>query len=541
MSAGLSRRALLTSAASAAFTGAACTPRADPPPPVSWAGAAHERGHRLRAGQSLPTAAVQKKAAVLIVGGGIAGLAAARAFAAQGIDDIALLELEDQPGGNSRGHVLAGMACPLGAHYLPLPTPEAHEVSDWLHELGLLRQHLGRTVADEGHLCHSPQERLFIDGAWVEGLLPPVDPASDSAAQYRRFAQAVKALQGSKPGARRFALPAHRSAWSAEVAALDRQTFVYWLQAQGLSDERLLWYLDYSCRDDYGAGIHTVSAWSGVHYFASRHGFSAPGETSAENEGVFTWPEGNAWLVQRLAAPLAARIHGGRTVLQVAEQRHGVQVLAWNEHTQQAENWTAQQVVLATPLFIAARVLQNPPEALRQAVALLTHAPWLVANVHLDAPLLDRPGAPPAWDSVRYAPGGGTALGYVDAMHQSLRPHPGPTVITAYHALPTSERSALLADDPAPWRQRVLDDLALMHPDIQRRAQRIELTRWGHAMAVPRPGVQQHAALLALRQQRGRVRFAHADLAGYSVFEEAFTAGCEVALPAAPTVGARLR
>ncbi|MDP3610335.1 MAG: hypothetical protein Q8R98_00635, partial [Rubrivivax sp.] len=68
MNAGLSRRALLTTAASAAFAGAACTPRAEPPPPVSWAGAAHQRGHRLRAGQPLPTAAVQKNAAVLIVG-----------------------------------------------------------------------------------------------------------------------------------------------------------------------------------------------------------------------------------------------------------------------------------------------------------------------------------------------------------------------------------------------------------------------------------------------------------------------------------------
>ena len=52
---------------------------------------------------------------------------------------------------------------------------------------------------------------------------------------------------------------------------------------------------------------------------------------------------------------------------------------------------------------------------------------------------------------------------------------------------------------------------------------------WGHAMAIPRPGVQRHPALLALRAARGRVRFAHADLAGCSVFEEAFTAGCEVA------------
>jgi hypothetical protein len=46
--------------------------------------------------------------------------------------------------------------------------------------------------------------------------------------------------------------------------------------------------------------------------------------------------------------------------------------------------------------------------------------------------------------------------------------------------------------------------------------------------------VQRHPALMALRAARGRVRFAHADLAGCSVFEEAFTAGCEVALPGTP-------
>jgi monoamine oxidase len=511
----------------AAFAG--CTARDTPPPPSAWVGASHARGHRLRTAGGLPAAAVQRRAAVLVAGGGIAGLAAARAFAQQGIDDVQVLELEDSAGGNSRGHVMAGMACPLGAHYLPLPAPESHEVSDLLHELGLLRQELGRTVADERHLCHSPQERLFIDGTWVEGLLPPAARGSAREAQYRRFAQALQALQGPPGGARRFALPTHRAAPHPEVQALVGLTMAQWLQARGLDDAGLLWYLDYCCRDDYGGGIHTVSAWAGVHYFASRHGFQAPGGASAEREGVFTWPEGNAWLARRIAEPLAGRVQGGRTVLRVTETRHGVQVLAWNEAAHHAEQWTVQQLVLALPLFVAARVVDNPPPALREAAALLQYAPWLVANVRLDAPLLDRPGAPPSWDSVRY---GSPALGYVDAMHQSLRAQPGATVLTAYLALPLAERASLLADDPSPWRQRVLAELAQMHPDIHRRAQQVDLMRWGHAMALPRPGVPGHAALRALRRARGRVRYAHADLAGYSVFEEAYTAGCEVALPA---------
>ena len=526
----LSRRTLLATAA-ASLGLAGCAPREAPPPPASWVGARHERGHRLRdlaSAPGWPAAATPRRAAVLIVGAGIAGLAAARAFARAGVDDVQLLELEDEPGGNSRGHSLGGLACPLGAHYLPLPAPESHEVAEWLHELGLLRHELGRTVADERHLCHSPQERLFIDGAWAEGLLPPAAPGSAAAAQYQRFASAVAQAQrqNGKLGRRAFALPAHRSAWTPELAALDAQAFSAWLARQGLDDPLLLWYLDYCCRDDYGAGLDTVSAWAGIHYFASRHGFQPPGVAEVERDAVFTWPEGNAWLAQRLAAPLQGRLHTGRTVLRVQEQRHHVQVLAWDEAARRTESWTAGTVVLALPLFIAARILQNPPDALRQAVPLLHYAPWLVANVRLDAPLVDRPGAPPAWDNVVY---GQRGLGYVDASHQSLRPYAGPTVLTAYHALPIAERPLLLADDPTPWRERVLQDLHAVHPDIRQRAQQVDLMRWGHAMAIPRPGVQRHPALVALRAARGRVRFAHADLAGCSVFEEAFAAGCEVA------------
>ena len=60
-------------------------------------------------------------------------------------------------------------------------------------------------------------------------------------------------------------------------------------------------------------------------------------------------------LVRRLAAPLAERLLTGRTVLQVQPQRHGVDVLAWDEARQHVEAWSADTVVLAVPLFVAAR------------------------------------------------------------------------------------------------------------------------------------------------------------------------------------------
>ena len=513
----ITRRAFLASSALAA-----CSPQATADWQGGWVGDAAARGHRLRNASVLPPPAVQRNAGLLIVGAGIGGLAAARAALRAGIDDIAVFDLHDAPGGNSRGHTLAGVPCPLGAHYLPLPGEAAREVSEWLHEIGLARHELGRTVYDERQLCHSPQERLFFEGAWHDGLLPPADSGSTTQTQYRRFAERIAGAQRELG----FAMPTQRAPWTAAHAALDAITFSQWLAREGLDDTRLRWYLDYCCRDDYGADAATVSAWAGLHYFASRHGFHAPGDGDAERDAVLTWPDGNAHLARQLAGPLGERWHAGCVATRVTVERHGVVVDLWNDVQQRSERWTAPQVVMALPLFVAARIVADAPEALTQAAATLRYAPWLVANLHLDSALLDRPGAAASWDNVSY---GSAGLGYVNAQHQSLSPLPGTTVLTAYRALPIAQRAALLEQPWQHWARAVIDDLAATHPDLPRKVRRIDLARHGHAMSIPQPGVRGHAALAALRSHgkdsTPRLHWAHADVVGYSVFEEAFTAG----------------
>jgi predicted NAD/FAD-binding protein len=396
-------------------------------------------------------------------------------------------------------------------------------VSELLFDLGLLRSVAGRVVPDERHLCHSPQERLFFDGAWHDGLLPPAAAASRTTAQYRAFAQHVDALRREVA----FAMPTQRAPWHAAHAALDAVTFKQWLARERFDDPLLLWYLDYACRDDYGAGLDTVSAWAGLHYFASRHGFQLPGDDAGEREPVFTWPEGNAWLVERLAGSLRERIRTAHTVVRVVDERNAVQVLAIDEQSQQPVRFQAKVVVLATPLLVARRLWSAPSAALLSASERARYAPWLVANLLLDAPLLERAGgATLAWDNVRH---GSPSLGYVAAQHQSLRADSRATVLTAYWALAGHERAALLVDD---WRvsaQRVIDDLAVAHPDLPRKVQRVDLVRHGHAMRIPIPGARGDPALAALTQARGRVQLAHADLAAYSVFEEAYTLGVQAA------------
>jgi monoamine oxidase len=537
------RRALLAAAAAAPLAGCA------PPHEITggFSGVSPERGHRVREASPGAAPAVTRRVHTVIAGGGVAGLAATRALQRAGVQEFALLELEDETGGNARGTRVRDLPCPRGAHYLPVPGDDAPEVLDLLEELGLRRRVAGRWQIDERHLCHSPQERLFFEGEWQEGLLPVAGVGAATLAQYRRFAGAVTTLRRSA----RFSLPAARQPLAPLQQALARQTFAAWLAAEGLDDPQLRTYLDYCCRDDFGAGAATVSAWAGIHYFASRHGFHAPGDgEGAEREGVLTWPEGNGWLTQRLAAPLGARQHTGRVVLRIEDGRHGVAVDALDTRSGQVERWLATRCVVALPVFVAARVVGQPPDLLRDAAAHTTHAPWLVANIAIDRPLHDRPGAASAWDNVIH---GSAGLGYVDAGHQRLHPVPGASVLTWYHALGddiTAGRRALLNQPWTHWRDTLLADLAPAHPDLARRAQHIDITRYGHAMAVPTPQLvgflsrspawNGHSMLSKQDgdpgfpvPRSGRLLFAHSDWSGYSVFEEAFTRGHHAGLAAA--------
>jgi hypothetical protein len=196
----------------------------------------------------------------------------------------------------------------------------------------------------------------------------------------------------------------------------------------------------------------------------------------------------------------------------------------------------------------------QPPTFLRQASGHLVHSSWWVANIHINAPLHDDGrGAHPSWDNVIY---GGAGLGYVDAMHQSTRPVPGATVLTYYHAAGAGldVRRTLHQASWSQLRDQALGELATAHPDITRLAQQINITRYGHAMAVPTPASTSYflsqISTSPAKNLRGvllkkehinryspmptpataRLRFAHSDWSGFSVFEEAFTRGLHAAL-----------
>ncbi|MDD5035751.1 MAG: NAD(P)-binding protein, partial [Methylococcaceae bacterium] len=133
----MNRREFLCGLAAACLP--ACGQRNEPRPPAGeLLAAGFERGHRLKQ-RDFPPPTETRRLPVAIVGGGVSGLSAAWKLDKAGFADFRLFELEDAVGGNARGGRNAISAYPWGAHYLPLPGPQAQTVRELLADFGILQ------------------------------------------------------------------------------------------------------------------------------------------------------------------------------------------------------------------------------------------------------------------------------------------------------------------------------------------------------------------------------------------------------------------
>jgi hypothetical protein len=535
----MQRREFLAAGA-AAVAAAACGRAAPPLPQGRLFTTRHELGHRLRDG-TLPAApSGERRRKVVIVGAGIAGLSAAWRFRKAGFDDFELVELEREPGGNARWGENEVSAFPWGAHYVPLPTRESRAVRLLLADLGVLHGDPDAPSPryDERALCFSPHERVWRDGAWHEGIVPLARASAGEHDEWRRFhdrMEAFKAARGAD-GRKAFAMPTALSSRDAKLLALDRGSIRDWLLAEGYRGDSVHWLVNYACRDDYGCDYRDVSAWAGIHYFASRDARAQ----HADPDTVLTWPEGNGWIVRRLAERYAPESTRDALVHRVEERRRDVALHVYLAGEDRSIALTAEHVVWAAPLAFAARSLAAGEGGLVDALRAFDYAPWLTANLTLDECPRDRYGAPLAWDNILYD---SAALGYVVATHQSVASHRGPTVLTWYLPLcgepPRAARERLLATPREAWAERILGELSRPHPEIRTTVRRIDVFANGHAMVRPRPGFVWGDARRRVEAHAGRVHFAHSDASGLSLFEEAQYRGVAAAERVLARLGVR--
>ena len=476
----------------------------------SIVGGAHARGHRLR-DRSRPEPATWERAGTAIIGAGVAGLSAAWALDRAGAGDFIVLELEDAAGGTSRSGTGAVTPYPWGAHYVPVPDAANRPLVALLEEAGAVTGHdpAGRPAYAEDVLCRDPQERVFVRGEWYEGLYPRVAASQEDLRQLAAFEADMRRWAGWRDdrGRRAFSVPRAHGSDAPEVRALDALSMDRYLRDRGWTSERLRWFVEYACRDDFGATLAQTSAWAGIHYFAARL------DDAGHGADFLTWPEGNGRLVNLMAGRAGARIRPGALALRVTPHARGVDVVYRDERDGAIRGIHAAHAVLAVPTFLAGYLVEGRPPG-------GTYGAWMVANITLR----ERPesrGFPLAWDNVLYD---SPSLGYVVATHQQGRDH-GATVFTYYLPLvdddPRVARQRLLERPWDAWVEAILRDLAHAHGGFRALVETVDVYLWGHAMVRPAPGFTWSDGLRAAARPAGRLHFAHTDLSGMALFEEA--------------------
>ncbi len=482
-------------------------------------------GHFLRERKALPPPSEVIQTDVLILGSGIAGLTAAWKLSKEGKQDFLMLD-GPQLYGNAAGGHFGDLAYPTGGHYLPLPSPESLHVREILSDLGIIQRNPygEKPYYDERFILHGPEERLLINGSWQEGFIPTHGIAPQELAEHTRFFAEVERLRNLKgsDGKRVFVFPTVLSSSDPEWQALDRITLKTWLEQNGFRSPSLHWYLNYCCRDDYGTRYDQVSAWAGLHYYCSRWGQAE----NAGNGAWLTWPGGMHPVAEAMDKAAGSRRKGG-TAVSLKTTAKGVEALCFVLADGVTKTYLvrARKAICAMPLYVAARVVQGIKQyGFDPKIHTPSYAPWMVANFLMKDFPQELPEAPLSWDNVVYQEPG---LGYVVATHQDIRVTPPPkTVFSAYIAL--SDRSPEAARK---WLDKASPEelLTLASADLKTAygwkfapcVERVDITLRGHAMAAPLPGFRSNAGLKALRELDGPILFAHADLSGFSVFEEA--------------------
>ncbi len=485
-------------------------------------------GHQLR--DSTATNPANKKhlntkaeTKVIIIGGGISGLSAARKLALNNIPFV-LLELNEACGGNSVSGKNNISAFPWGAHYLPIPNFNQPELLNFLEEIEVIKGYdaLGKPIYDEFALCAEPEERLFINKFWQEGIIPDLGLNQNDHQDIKTFLNLMKSFKSAVGSDQKeaFCIPIANSSKDEKYLELDKITMLQFLQQHKLNSKYLIWYLNYCCKDDFGTSLEHTSAWAGIHYFASRKGIAA----NAKSEDVLTWPEGNGFLVSGLKIKTQENILTNCLVKHVEVVEAG---LVWVQYLNTTNNELidlyGEHVILATPQYINKKILHNYPKSNSH----FEYFPWLVANIST-LPLSNNKGMEICWDNVIY---NSDSLGYINACHQSLNSKHPNYVLTYY--LPLCKNTGKIEREKAhektteEWTQLVLNDLEKAHPDIREKVIDIKIKIWGHAMISPQPGVIWDKEKEKLKSYSKQVHFAHTDLSGISIFEEAFFQGTE--------------
>jgi spermidine dehydrogenase len=437
-----------------------------PPPAVE--GEDNRICHEVRDGKVFDRPPVSAHHEVVIIGGGMSGLAAAYFSRHR---DFLLLEKEPHWGGNAYLMEYEGQAYATGAAYLA----KSEYAYRFAQEIGL------------EPLPIDDRDGTILKGEWVpdtwgRGLDKLPYPASVREG-FKKFKRQVLAID-----------------MQARQQELINTPFSDLLK--GYPAELKQWWDSYG-PSNWGAVSDETSALVAVDELQDIAGEQPP--------DYYTWPGGLGAMTKKLAELLepqfAERMQTAATTVAVVPSKHEVHVTYMKGG--KLSTVASKAVIMASPKFITRRLVEGLPDKQSEAMHKIHYIPYAVVNLIFDKPVFNK-----GYDT--WCPG--NAFTDFVVADWVVRNQPGykqkHNILTCYTPLPRDQRALLLSEETTrELASNVLRDFQKLFPGSNVDPVEVHIFRRGHPLFMSTPGLYSQVQPV-VRQPMDRIFFANTDSQG---------------------------
>jgi protoporphyrinogen oxidase len=462
-----------------------------------WTGDISHNGHDLREGivPKLPVEA-ERSVDFVIVGGGLSGLSAAYFLRDE---NFVLLEQYDTLGGQCRSGSYKDLAYSFGPSYV---SSMEGKYAELYRDLGIKPVML-------------PQEKnnFLVDGKWLTAT-----SSKTGGSVYNALKQLRQDCEPIWNKVKMAALP-HMPE---ELNKLDQAIFQSVLQQY---DSKFTALLNSYALSRYCGGIDQISALAG--YLLMSNLF----------EPSYVFEGGNSAIAKALVKKLndsgTGRLESNCFVWDI-DLKDDKASIAYSTKDGTTHRIDCRHVIITAPPLIAARFIKGLPDTVRAQLLSCKFGSYLVANIGFKKDVLHK-----AFDNIVETPTDNAKRNFVFTdfvtantpykLKGNYKQAMG-SVLTVYqpYAPGSIGRPLLLAGNQKEFAANIVEQLCKIDGSIGSAIDEVNLTRWGHALVVPRAGFFKRLGNIQ-NGIAGPYSLAHSSMQGLPSAESAINAGYEAA------------